>query len=398
MVMKRRHAVTLIEALMAIFVMAIGLLALLTLFPLGAVQMAHALKDERTAGSGMLAVSTWKSFDLGNDFDPTGTITTINSLSPPGQTIYRMFENPWPGNLPLMTTGVSTSYPIYVDPIGVTNGAAVPLGNVAFGIPRVSVSRLPQFNLATQPNALPGQTPAWAARWFTMPDDHTYADNGIPDNLGSGNPVPVFTAPNQYVGTNQLNREGRYTWAYMARRQTAMVPSPPPTPGAPPVPPINLTVVVYSGRSPGVNFAGNPLGETAYNVTFGPPPDNSPNIVRIDWTGQPQRPTLRRGAWVLDARMLPGFYVAGLNNIAPGAGLGIGSAGINFLNVPQGYFYRVVNVSDVPGQTQIDVEIQRPLGGQLRGPYGTTAGGGYYTGPLVVVENVSEVFEKETTY
>jgi hypothetical protein len=376
MVMKRRHAVTLIEALMAIFVMAIGLLALLTLFPLGAVQMAHALKDERTAGSGMLAVSTWKGFDLGND-------PFINSTN---------FENPYPGTLAAMTTGVTTSYPVYVDPIGITNGAAVPLGNVAFGIPRVSASRLPQASL-NQPNALQGQTPAWAARWFTMPDDHTYADNGIPDNLGSGNPVPVFTAPNQYVGTNQLNREGRYTWAYMARRQTAMVPSPPVTPGSQPVPPINLAVVVYSGRSPGVDFAGNPLGETAYNVTFGPAPDNSPNIVRIDWTGQPNRPTVRRGAWVLDARMLPNPLVA------PGAAIPLPAAGAGqtTTNVPQGYFYRVVNVTDV-GPTQIDLEIQRALGGPMRGPYGPTGAGTYYTGPLVVVENISEVFEKDTNY
>ena len=42
----------------------------------------------------------------------------------------------------------------------------------------------------------------------------------------------------------------------------------------------------------------------------------------------------------------------------------------------------------------IDVEIQRPLGGQPRGPYGPTGAGTYYTGPLVVMENISEVFEK----
>jgi hypothetical protein len=373
MVMKRRLAVTLIEALMAIFVMAIGLLALLTLFPLGAVQMAQALKDERTAGSGMMAVSTWKGFDLGND-------PFINSTN---------FENPYPGNLPMMTTGVSTSYPVYVDPIGLTNGAVVPVGNAAFGIPRVSASRLPQQSLL-QPNALPGQTAAWASRWFTMPDDHTYADNGIPDLANQGNPLPA-SPPNLYIGQNTLAREGRYTWAYMARRQTAMVPSPPVTPGAPPVPPINLTVVVYSARSPGVDFAGNPLGETLYNVTYGPAPDNSPNIVRIDWTGLPNRPTLRRGAWVLDARMLPNTAAA------PGVGLPSGIGVTTFTNVPQGYFYRVVNVNDV-GPTVIDVEIQRALGGQLRGPYGPTGTGGYYTGPLVVMENVSEVFEKDTIY
>jgi hypothetical protein len=39
----------LIEVLVAIFVMGVGLLALLTLFPLGALEMAQAIKDDRTA-------------------------------------------------------------------------------------------------------------------------------------------------------------------------------------------------------------------------------------------------------------------------------------------------------------------------------------------------------------
>ena len=47
--MKRRSAATLVEVLVAIFVTAIGLLALLALFPLGALTMAQAIKDDRTA-------------------------------------------------------------------------------------------------------------------------------------------------------------------------------------------------------------------------------------------------------------------------------------------------------------------------------------------------------------
>ena len=41
--------VALLEVLAAIFVMGVGLLALLTLFPLGALEMAQAIKDDRTA-------------------------------------------------------------------------------------------------------------------------------------------------------------------------------------------------------------------------------------------------------------------------------------------------------------------------------------------------------------
>src|SRR5437879_2466574 len=46
-----RSGATLTEVLVAIFIMAIGLLALLTLFPLGALSMAQAIKDGRTAQS-----------------------------------------------------------------------------------------------------------------------------------------------------------------------------------------------------------------------------------------------------------------------------------------------------------------------------------------------------------
>src|SRR5437660_11496786 len=49
--MTHRPAATLVEVLVAIFVTAIGLLALLTLFPLGALSMAQAIKDDRTAHS-----------------------------------------------------------------------------------------------------------------------------------------------------------------------------------------------------------------------------------------------------------------------------------------------------------------------------------------------------------
>jgi hypothetical protein len=372
--MKRRVAVTLIEALMAIFVMAIGLLALLTLFPLGAVQMAQALKDDRTAQTGINAIALFKGGDLGND-------PSVNST---------LFETGNGQGLPTLASGITTSYPVFVDPVGISNGASANVGGAAPGIPRVSVTRVPA--------TLGLNTPAWANRWFTMPDDHTYADNGVPDLASVGNPLPTLPAPN-YTGQNTMAREGRYSFAYMVRRQTSMFPSPPVTPGSAPVPPINLAVVVYSGRSPGTAFNGAPLGETLFTATFGPPPDNSPNIIRIDWTGLPTRPGVRRGSWVLDARMLP------LPTVAPTVATG---------NVPQGYFYRVVNVIDFSA-TVMDLEVQRPIGGSLsgaiqspggtggilRGPSGPIAGSNpvaYYTGPLVLMDAISEVFEKDTSY
>src|SRR5437588_317920 len=59
-----RRAVTLVEVLIAIFLMGIGLMAILSLFPLGASQMAQALQDQRAAEAattaGALSRTIWK--------------------------------------------------------------------------------------------------------------------------------------------------------------------------------------------------------------------------------------------------------------------------------------------------------------------------------------------------
>ena len=55
---------TLIEVLVAIFVMGVGLLALLTLFPLGAFEMAQAIPDDRTAA---IAADARQLSDTGRD-------------------------------------------------------------------------------------------------------------------------------------------------------------------------------------------------------------------------------------------------------------------------------------------------------------------------------------------
>jgi type II secretory pathway pseudopilin PulG len=63
-IMNRRTATTLTEVLVAIFIMGIGLMAILSLFPLGAAQMAQALKDQRSAeaaaNASALARVIWK--------------------------------------------------------------------------------------------------------------------------------------------------------------------------------------------------------------------------------------------------------------------------------------------------------------------------------------------------
>jgi prepilin-type N-terminal cleavage/methylation domain-containing protein len=73
-----QSGITLIEVLVAIFVMGIGLLALLTLFPLGALEMAQAIKDERT---GVVAANAVALSEAGKDLVSRTFDFVIASLS-----------------------------------------------------------------------------------------------------------------------------------------------------------------------------------------------------------------------------------------------------------------------------------------------------------------------------
>ena len=353
--MKRRSAVTLIEALMAIFVMAIGLLALLTLFPLGAMSMAQAIKDQRTTETNNIGVSLFKSMQVGNDPVVNGS----NPSAGVGQLSW--FQDPWPQGVfgpiapPKLLNG--PSYPIYIDPLYLWQD----LGNPAvpvLGLPSSTVSGIPRVTLAnTNPmNANPLAT----TRWCTLQDDIYFADNGLPD-----------------PSSGSIPREGRYTLAYMVRRASAN--------GADL--PLDLTVVVYAGRQPGPNLlaAGRPpIGETTFNnATFGgtaTPGLFSDRSILLQWLpGQQAPPKVRRGTWLLDARMT-----------------GVTANGTPFL--PQGYFYRVTNVSDVGADGFLEVEVQGPNGGALPIGYYTTQQALPLQGPVIVMDNVSEVFARGTNY
>jgi type II secretory pathway pseudopilin PulG len=65
--MIRRPGVTLTEVLVAIFITGIGMISLLVLFPLGALNMNQAIKDQRAADAARIAASLARAFDLRND-------------------------------------------------------------------------------------------------------------------------------------------------------------------------------------------------------------------------------------------------------------------------------------------------------------------------------------------
>src|SRR5579875_4093841 len=118
--MRRRPAVTLMEVLVAMFIMASGMLALLALFPVGAVSMAQALKDDRCAYASTMAESVAIAFNVRygdlNVVGPTGAFLNLNPV-----------------------VGMPNSGLAYVDPYGaLTMPVVPPFGTALAGIiPRI---------------------------------------------------------------------------------------------------------------------------------------------------------------------------------------------------------------------------------------------------------------------
>ncbi len=261
-----RRGVTLTEVLVAIFIMGIGLLSLLVLFPLGALQMAQAIRDDRCTHANLSARA------LANM-----QIPFTNNLS------YTLKDDPntvAPNYSPSATAG-GPSVPVYIDPIGVkiagpnTSGTIIvmpsfpvyayqpssaPLGNT---IPRVCPSFI---------NLL-GSTPFYDIdHWCTMTDDIQFDVNGSPL-------LPV-------------QRQNRYTWAWFCRQTGSYHSSSltTPTPLA-----VETTVVVYDRRPLTLGANKLPAGETVCTGTF----TLGSNSAALSWTGT--APNLKAGTWVLDA-------------------------------------------------------------------------------------------------
>lgn len=302
--MKRRSGATLVEVLVAIFVMGIGLMALLALFPLGALQMAKAIKDDRTGHIAANAAAAAKIKDVRHDSAVTPAYTAQ-------------------GGFP---SGTSASYPVLVDPMGYRlQSASSWSGTTSYyvggtsGIPRTGVSYV--------------SSQADYDRWFTFLDDITFQENGTPDTATTGS----------------VQREGRYTWAYLCQKNDQS--------DVTPTAAVNLSVVVFEKRQMTV-LGSQVAGETAYSADFRMANTNA----TLSWTSG-DAPNVRKGTWILD------------NSSAA---------------YQHGYFYRVVGVSSPGsnGANSIDVELHIPAKAKADASAG---------GSAVVMENVVEVFDRGTT-
>src|SRR5262245_33847030 len=105
----RRPGFSLLEVLTAIFIMGIGMLALLTLFPIGALSMARGVRDDRAATMAANAASIATMFDLRKDLAVDTAFDTDPTHTDPGGMPFQRKNSPSDPNEP--------SAPVLVDPV-----------------------------------------------------------------------------------------------------------------------------------------------------------------------------------------------------------------------------------------------------------------------------------------
>lgn len=369
--MKRRSGMTLVEVLVAIFVMGIGLIALLTLFPIGMLRMARAIHDERSAQSAQNAQSVATIHGLGQDIEVnTDLAGNYNAALP-----YDVLNNPMPRhpvtgaqNYLLNADPFAESFPVLVDPIGYFNvtglaqhwvGGVVPTPNA---LPMSATShqgalrRRPAGFVSSGLNrAIPAQLQQSNLRIFnsfTLWDDLVFDANTTPG------------AP-QVTGVTVM-RDPRFSWAYTMQRPMASEKSI-----------VNCSIVVFDKRSLSITGNGT-LAEHVYpRLTYFNP--NS-NTIYIDFTNPTVvPPPVRPGDWIMDVTP---FNPTGTS----------GSA--------HAYWYRVVSAEDITVGTSkyAKYEVQQPIRGRFPGAFVTTPAPGNlalgFEGTAVIMEGVAEVFEK----
>ena len=341
--MTRRTGVTLVEVLVAIFVMAIGLIALLTLFPIGVLRMAQAIRHERCAQCAYSADKLAMMNNIRND--PT--------VAPVGALDY--FANPFqdPTKLP-NADPFGESYPVFVDPIGYTSSLAG--GKDWVGATPGVLRRRPTQYTDTL-------TKATATRnTFTLLDDIIF-ESTTTTNVN----VPGPGTPQKAAGITIL-RDTRYSWAYLLRRPQTSDRSV-----------VDCSIVVFDQRPLALVNSLLSLEEYVYlnkayfNATKG--------TITLDYTNDVP-PPLRVGDWILDTTIYKPTATTGAANA---------------------YFYRVTATEEFAagGKTYARYEVQNPIRGfdpnrpavfpPVPDPIdGTPA----YQGTVVVIRGIAEVFEK----
>lgn len=419
-----RRGTSLMEVLIAIFVLALGLVSLLTLFPIGLVQMAKSVQDERAAELAGNAASymrmMWKSMceeasTLGGNNDPLFVMEQPPNIAVPTPTSPQpihaelglwfpyALDDPNAGiidnsrtkvlpnapaaalaNVPtlrfngfLMAKRDQPSYPVFVDPVGWRTGSGQ---NAVAGL-WVAGSNA---NLTSPGNPLAQATTA-SPTSSAIPRRGLCADgwkfSHTVATLAPGGGSTKYRAWRS-MNTSQLLRtcflsddadfspDGlmfvsirvpQYSCAWLLRRDRNSSRKD-----------VNVTVVVYHRRS--IESASD---ESTYwaSPSLTRLPDQSVNYgssLKLHYLATEPRPAIRRGGWILDATITPSFT--------------------------QGYYYRVTDVGEpqasatVAGEMELDVQLESPMRPGLETP--EAAASFTKSRKIIIQDRLLEVFDK----
>lgn len=368
-----RNGVTLVEVLVSMFLLAIGLMGILALFPMGVLQMAQAVKDERTKQTSNIMEGHAK-FLWRDAWSDTNGLRQEESVFANNLEMLALDDPNYPPFLPLtnqqlagyMANGASPyrqflnshapSRPVYIDPIGfaVQPGASqfwvagvnnlVPrrtctIPGVSPGTfipPSTNPVRVPVYSGPASLRALPPQLPLPTLvriRLCGFLDDLTFDTNGLPP-------------------ANSIQRAGDYNAAWLIQRPMNSVRTE-----------INVQVVVYRKRPPADTNA--PETVIVNNLTI------APGLIgnrQLGVTLGAGIPVPKVGTWLL----LAGPQIVNANN--------------QVTQEAYADFYRVVGVTGTA--PAIGLEFAQPIKGHNQG--------NSYSGTLIQMENIAEVFDKGT--
>ncbi len=323
-----RPGVTLTEVLVAMFVMAIGMISLLTLFPLGAMQVGQALRDDRCRQTALQADaymrSHWRhnvvevlnsnnspiepyfwAMDDVNLYEfpsstanpkyfsggvilnkfltvplPSGAMIPSNTVgSPVSATMLTgdKFTAAGPPNQAYASAGTSLAFPSYpamVDPLGWASPTNTFdqywVAGSQYALSGLNGLLIPRRQLNAVYNALPAPIgvnfPARSLEIAGMTDDMSFEKNGAP------------------FSSSKLGRQGRYTWTAIVQRPRNDVRTV-----------ANLTILVFDGR-PSLPATGDEIVVTHDTQLLG---SRTVTIVVPPRTVD-QPVLLRKGGWIMD--------------------------------------------------------------------------------------------------
>lgn len=349
---RSRGGLTLMEVLIAIFVMGIGMLALLTLFPVGAMRMDQAIKDEKAALAAANARAYAKVLNVRNDLNVLPYyLNSQNSTLANKPTLL-----PWKNNVNNVAAGVKTdpSYAVFVDPAGVANSSSQTLlDNLGIAATQPSygqnVARVTSSQITTAQDYY---------QYFTVLDDITF-------NRGAAAP--------RWIGSN-YDRTILYTYAYLVQRPVYADDRV-----------VNCTACVFYRRP----LAG--IFETVVATNQNYPQNKVKPVVTMDYDPLSQNPNsievqfngnipinVQPGGWILDTTRLD--Y----------AKLNIGSKMIPLAN-----FYRVTGVRETGTAVdrRIRIDLQTPLVGYDDPVFRASFPQSFDRGCIVYMEGLLEVFD-----